>query len=406
MTSARVLLSVALYGGFGALAPLGMAAPLGVAASGQAAQSAPASRVVGAITAINGQSVTVKPDTGDPVTVTVSDSARILRAEPGTKTLSSATPIQFSDLAVGDRILMAVHPGADGGAATATTVVAMKKADVAQQQQAEQADWQRRGVGGLVKSVDASAGTMTVSAGSRTWTIHTTPKTVVRRYDAASIRFADARPATIDQVHVGDQLRALGDHDPASTDVAAEEVVFGTFRNIAATVISADAAANTVTVNDLATKKPVVIHISADSQLHKLPEMMAQALAARFKSGGQGAASGGATPKGAPSAPPQGGDHAPQAQPVAENGQGPRAGGARNGDLSQMLQRTPPLSLGDLHKGDAVMIVATQGTPAEATAVTLIAGVEPILSASPSASRDMFSASWNMGGGGEGEGAQ
>ncbi|MFT4114351.1 hypothetical protein [Silvibacterium sp.] len=398
MTSARILLSAALCCGIGVSAPL-------VVTPQAFAQASPATKVVGVVTAISGNTLTVKPDTGDPVTVTVGDSARVLRAEPGTKTLSSATGIQFSDLAVGDRVLMAVHAATDGGPATATTVVAMKKADVAEKQQADQADWQRRGVGGLVKSVDAAAGVVTVAAGAKTWTIHTTPKTIVRRYDADSIRFADAKPSTLDQIHVGDQARARGDHDPASTDVAAEEIVFGSFRNIAATVVSVDAAANTVTVNDLATKKPVVIHISADSQLHKLPDTMAQALAARFKSGGEG--SGGGHAQG-------GGDHAgqvaasqaapPENGAASQNGTGPRGAGARNGDLSTMLQRTPSLALGDLKKGDAVMIVATQGTPAAATAVTLIAGVEPILSASPSASRDMFSASWSMGGGGEGEG--
>lgn len=51
------------------------------------------------------------------------------------------------------------------------------------------------------------------------------------------------------------------------------------------------------------------------------------------------------------------------------------------------------------------MIVATQGTPEAATAVTLIAGVEPILTAPSSASQSMFSASWNLGGGGASEAA-
>jgi hypothetical protein len=69
-----------------------------------------------------------------------------------------------------------------------------------------------------------------------------------------------------------------------------------------------------------------------------------------------------------------------------------------------MLQHTPPVQIADLHKGDAVMIVATQGTPESATAVTLLAGVEPLLTASPSASRSMFSASWDLGGGGGGGG--
>ncbi|MBV8673702.1 MAG: hypothetical protein JOZ33_09740 [Acidobacteriaceae bacterium] len=70
-----------------------------------------------------------------------------------------------------------------------------------------------------------------------------------------------------------------------------------------------------------------------------------------------------------------------------------------------MLQRTPTVQLSELHKGDAVMIVATQGTPEAATAVTLLAGVEPILRAPSSASQSMFSASWNLGGGGTADAA-
>ncbi len=317
----------------------------------------------------------------------------------------------------GDEDAIAVHPAADGSAPTATTVVAMKQADIAQQQQADQADWQKRGIGGLVKSVDTATGTITAAAGARTWTIHTTPKTIIRRYSPDSIKFSDATPSTLEQIHPGDQLRARGDHAPDSTDIAAEDILTGSFRNISATVISADAAANTVTVTDLATKKQVVIHVSADSQLHKLPAAMAQGLAARFKSGGSGRPEGGAPAAASGGAPAPTSNPAPGGAAAAEGG-GPGAGrgagygsgggsGQRNGDLSQFLQRTPVLQLSDLHKGDAVMIVATQGTPDAATAVTLIAGVEPILTASPSASQNMFSASWNLGGGAAaGEGTQ
>ena len=50
-----------------------------------------------------------------------------------------------------------------------------------------------------------------------------------------------------------------------------------------------------------------------------------------------------------------------------------------------MLSRLPTETLGGLKVGDAVMIVATQpaADSATATAVTLLAGVEPILQASP-----------------------
>lgn len=355
-----------------------------------AQQAATPTRVVGSVTAISGQSVTVKPDSGAPVTFAVSDSARILETQPGATTLAGATAVPLSSITVGDRVLAAVRPDADDATKlTATTLIAMKQAAVAEHQQAEQADWQRRGVGGLVKAVDAAAGTVTIASGTRMITIHATPKTIVRRYSADSIQFSDAKPSTLTAIAPGDQLRARGDRSADGSDVTADEIVSGTFRNISATVVSTDAAANTLTVNDLATKKPVVIHITADSQMHKLPEQMAQMLAMRLKHGNGAQAS---------EPPAQTGDVS-----AGQNG-GARP---RGGDLSQMLQRTPTVQLTDLHKGDAVMIVATQGTPDAATAVTLVAGVEPILTASPAASQSVFSASWNLGGGGDtgGEGA-
>ena len=377
MGSARIVVTFVLAGGLAAAAGPLQAAPVG-AAQQQTAPAA-ASRMVGLITAIDGKTLTIKPDTGDTVKVTVSDTAKVVQTAPGAKTLAGATPIQFSDLTVGDRVLVALHPSDDGSAPLATTVVAIKQADLAQKQQADQADWQKRGVGGIVKAVDTAAGTVTISSGSRTLTIHATPKTIVRRYDPESIKFSDAKPSALTQIHAGDQLRARGDRE--GTDVNAEEIIAGSFRNIAATVVSVDAAANSITVNDLVTKKPVVIHITADSQLHKLPSEMAQRLAARFKrqNGGNGNGNGA-------------GEH-----PAADSGNGQ----ARSADPSQLLQRTPAVQIADLHKGDAVMIVATQGTPDAATAVTLLAGVEPILSASPSATQSVFSAaSWNIGGGG------
>ena len=47
----------------------------------------------------------------------------------GAKSLSAATPIKVSDIAVGDRILAKTTP--DGNNYTASTVVAMKQADIA-----------------------------------------------------------------------------------------------------------------------------------------------------------------------------------------------------------------------------------------------------------------------------------
>jgi hypothetical protein len=375
--------------------------PLSAQAPGTATPQAV--RIVGTVTTVEGNTLTIKSDAGVITAVKAADATRVLRAEPGAKSLADAAPAQLSDIAVGDRVLVSATAGDGTGPGTAIRIVAMKQGDIAQRQKEDQADWQRRGTGGLVKSVDPATSTITIAAGSKTIVIHTTPKTIYKRYDPSSIKFSDAKPSSLDQIHAGDQLRARGDRSPDGNEFTAEEVIAGTFRNIAGTVNSVDEAANTVTVTDLATKKPVVIHINPESQMHKLPQMMAQALAARLKNPSGAAPGGGAGAQTPATASGSTGGTPAQEGGLRQGASGAGPGGQRGGDLSQMLQRTPTVQLSELHKGDAVMIVATQGTPEAATAVTLLAGVEPILTAPSSASQSMFSASWNLGGGGAAE---
>ena len=71
-----------------------------------------------------------------------------------------------------------------------------------------------------------------------------------------------------------------------------------------------------------------------------------------------------------------------------------------------MIARMPAASLSDLLKGDALMIVATEGSPSSpSTVITLLGGVEPILQASSKATPEMILSPWSLGGGGGGEGA-
>jgi hypothetical protein len=70
-----------------------------------------------------------------------------------------------------------------------------------------------------------------------------------------------------------------------------------------------------------------------------------------------------------------------------------------------MIARMPAASLSDLLKGDALMIVATEGLPSSpSTVITLLGGVEPILQASSKATPEMILSPWSLGGGGGGEG--
>jgi len=346
-------------------------------------------RFLGTITAINGNTITVKSDTNGVHQVNVPATAEIKRISPGQKDLSAAETIPFGKLESGDRVRVKLDPSAPAGAETAVQIIAVKKTDLAEKQRKDREDWQLRGVGGLVKSVDTATGDIVLFSGSgitaKTITVHTTKATTLKRYAPASVRFDDAQVAPIDAIHAGDQLRARGTKNADGTEIAAEDVVSGTFRNIAGTISSLDVASSTLIVKDLATKKPVTIHITADAQMRRLPEMMAQFLAARLKGTTGAAAAGGNGSAGVPRGNGQGGG----GQWAGRNG----GQGGGFSDPQQALNRAPAIQLSDLKKGDAVMVVSTDGT-AEVTAITLLAGVEPLLEA-PAATQNLL-ANWSM----------
>jgi co-chaperonin GroES (HSP10) len=356
----------------------------------------PVAKPVGTVKALSGNVITLMTDSGSTVDILVQESTRLVRIAPGQKDLKDAAPVQLQEVQVGDRILARGKASDDGKSVTASSVVVMKESDVSAKQERDREDWQKRGVGGLVSKVDAGNGIITLAApalsDAKPVTIHVAKNTILRRYSPDSVKFDDAKPGTLDQISAGDQLRARGVRSADGGELAAEEIVSGTFRNIAGTVVSTDAGSNTVSVMDLATKKPVALRVTADSQLRKLPPMAAQRIAMRLRGGSPDAAPGASTPGGA----------AANASQAAQTG---NAGGSRPGgppDFQQMLKRMPAVTLADLQKGDAVMIVTTQGTATtQPTAITLLSGVEPILSASPNGSQAaMLLSPWNLGGGG------
>lgn len=368
---------------------------MAVVASAVGAQT-PA-RFIGTVTALSGDSLTVKTDAGQSYQVTVPASAVLKRIEPGERDLSKAVTMALTDLAVGDRTLVKVDPDSPAGTSQALQIIAVKSADVAKKQQAEREDWQKRGVGGLVKSVDAAGGLIVLTSGSgstaKTITVHVGKTTMLKRYAPASVSFELATPAPIDGIHAGDQVRARGTKSADGLSVDAEEVISGTFRNISGVIESVDASGSIVSLKDLTTKKQMTIHITPAAQMRRIPERMAMMLAMRMKGGaggsGGGAWSGGAGGTGARTA------YGGQGQAGGFQAGGGQAGG---GDPNRMLSMLPAIQLADLKKGDAVMLVATDGTT-DVTAITLLAGVEPLLEA-PAASQSLLN-NWSMGSGGD-----
>ncbi len=389
-------------------------APAGQAAGG--AQAAVA-QSVGTVKAINGNVLTLTLDAGTDLTVNVTDTTRMVQVAPGQKDLRAAPAIHVADLQVGDRIIVRSRASNDAKSITALGIMAMKRTDVDAKKKQDLSDWQKSGVGGLVKAVDPAAGTITIAgpavAGvAKTTVIHTTKATILRRYAPDSVKFDDAKPGPIDEVKPGDQLRARGEKSADGEEFAAAEIVSGTFRNIAGTIISVDVAAKIINVNDLIGKKAMVVKISNESQLKKLSPEMAQRIAMRFRGGGADAAGGGAAGGGNGGAGNGGAGAGPGGAsgdgtgPGAAGGAGgmQRGGGAGGGggraDFQQMVNRLPAATITDFQKGDAVLVVSTQGTDTGGvTAITLLGGVEPMLAAAAGVSGQPVTLSpWALGG--------
>lgn len=348
----------------------------------------PAQRVSGEVTAVDAAAskFTVKTDAGATVDVSYEASTRCLRVPPGVTDSHQWQKIAGGDVAAGDRV---VARGAEsGGVVAATVILVMAKTDVAQKREAEREDWQKRGIVGLVTAVDPAAKTVTVTQRSREGNnpllITTTDKTLFKRYAPDSVRYADAKASSLEEVKVGDQLRALGTRSEDGAKYAAGQVVFGTFDTFAATVVRVDPAAKTVVVRNLQSKQVLTVHAAADTLVRRLPERMAQMLAMRMRGGGAAGVGGGARP-GAGQAGQQrtGGWSGGPGGPGGPGGAG-GAGGNGSFDLRQALERLRATELSELKAGDAVIVSDSKGSDASnVTAITIVAGVEPFLASAP-----------------------
>jgi hypothetical protein len=322
-------------------------------------------RPIGVILAIDpaAKRVTIKTDAGPEMTIVFDQATRILRVAPGAKDLENAAPISASEMTAGDRILARGRSGGEPGSFLATSIIIISKSDLARKHAAERAEWEKRGVGGVITALDTAAKEITINmptaSGVKPMVIVFAPGATLRRYAPDSVKFSDARPSRLEELKIGDQVRALGTGNEDRSRYTAEELVSGSFRAIAAVIISHDAAQNTILVTDLGANKRIEARLTPDSIARRLSAEVAQMLAARNKEG---------------SAPDQ----------------GPR-------DLQPLIERLPHLSVADLKAGDAVIIsFANSEDVSRVTAITLLAGVEPLLKTSTRGGQSINLGSWNL----------
>jgi Domain of unknown function (DUF5666) len=371
----------------------------------------PLAQVLGTVTEVDpaNKSFTVKEDkTGAEYTVSTTATRRFLKVPPGEKDLKRAQPMEASQIAVGDRLLARGEKDASAPKLDAVIMIVMTAGELQQKHESELADWQKRGNRGTVNSVDPGTKQITITLrgpeGPKQVSVLTTPETQFSQYAPDSVKYSEAKLSSFAEVKPGDQLRVLGNLNADGTQITAERVVFGSFSTIAATVKSVAPDGKELQAVNLQTKQPITVKLTDDSTVRRLPPMMAAMLARRLNPGSGGGQSGnpGPRPGGAPqeasgagmSAPPDG---AASAGMKAGPGAGP--GGARtNGDVSQLLERVPKISVSELKPGEAVVISGGAGdNPSQLTAINIISGVEPLFASAPTnAGRSNALGMWNL----------
>jgi hypothetical protein len=371
-------------------------------------------QVLGTVTAVNtgDKTFTIKQDkTGTEYSISAANARRLLKVPPGEKDLKKAQPITAAQIAVGDRLLARGHKDASAPKLDAEIVLVMTSGDLQQKHQAELEDWQKRGNRGVITAIDEASHSVVMAArtpeGTKTITVTTSPETKFTRYASASAKYSDAKPSSFSELKAGDELRVLGNSSNGGTDVAAEQIISGAFKTIAATIVSVEPDGKQLQVTDLQTKQPITVALTPDSSVRRLPPAMAAGLARRFNANSKPAANGETPPAGGTE---QSSPHrrnmeqppTPNAPPAA--GAGPGRGGF-SGDLSKDVEQLPKISASDLKPGDAVVISGGVGDDkSHLTAINIIAGVEPLFASAPSkAGRSAALGMWNLDVGTPGE---
>ena len=97
-------------------------------------------------------------------------------------------------------------------------------------------------VTGVITALNPAAKEITISvstaAGAKPMVMTFAAGATLRRYAQNSVKFSDAQPSRYEELKVGDQIKALGTSNEDRSRYTAEEIVSGSFRTIAATVVS------------------------------------------------------------------------------------------------------------------------------------------------------------------------
>lgn len=364
-------------------------------------------RVIGEVTATDPaeKKITINSDAGGTVTIILQEKTVYLRVPPGERDLKKAVKITPGEINIGDRVLARGRWAEGQRTIPAVAVIVMTRAELAQKRQQESAEWQKRALGGAVSALNPATKEITVSVrspeGTRMVVVEPAERAVFHRYAPDSVRFRDAQASSFAELKVGDSLRILGERSADGARIKPEQIVSGSFRNIAGIINAIDGAAGEIKITDLQTKKQLIVRIDSSSVVRRMPPATASATGNRAQAGGGGtAAAGRAGSGGPPAGEPRPGAPARQPSqadaPATESGARATRGGAPGGGKGMNLEQMPALSFAELKRGEAVLVLSTAGAdPSRVTAIVLVAGVESLLS-SAADNQPQIGGVWNF----------
>ncbi len=262
----------------------------------------------------------------------------MVQIPPGELGLGKATPAAVTSILAGDRILVSFVPGMP----EARRIVLVSSHDIAKRNEAEKLDWQQRGISGIAVSQKDGEITLDVRTpqGSHRAIVTVTQKTKLRRYAPDSVKFSEAVASRIEEIAPGDQVRSRGLKSEDGSKVAADEVVFGTFLTRMGPITSINRETGEIQIQEVMTKKPLTIRVTADSQLKMMPDMRAMLA-------------------------PRPADHVASAAPPAKF------------DIQTAMERLPATKVDDLKLGSSVIVTSTKGLKDDTvTAILLLANAD------------------------------
>ncbi|MGC2237313.1 MAG: hypothetical protein WA584_14210 [Pyrinomonadaceae bacterium] len=332
------------------------------------------SLISGEVTSVSAEKIVLQTKDG-LLDAILSDKTVYMRVPP--ENPKSPVKSSFSEIGVGDKVVVSGIPATDMKSIPTRTVYLMTKADISQKQTKELGEWKTRGVSGRITAVNPQTKEITITTpglmGAKTTVLTPKDNADFLRYAQDSVSYSEAKKSSFTEIAVGDSIRALGDKSEDGATFKAEKLLTGAFQTVVGTVTAVNAEKGEITITNFQTKKPMTIVVDKSSLLKQFPADMAQRMAqmqAMMASGG-----------GNMIRPPQGanqqGNQNPQQNPN-QNQMNQGGGNRGGGSLDDMLERFPTITVADLKVGEMIAVNSTKTANQErVTAIKLVSGVEP-----------------------------